>query len=123
MADAGVDVPATRSASVTVCARSSRRDAETLADCERRKMPRLAGVEPSRGLGHGLGVTGRRLSAPTERSLVFVFGPTSGVRLPYVFHKHRKAVMNLHGAEGVVAPEARGSSGGSTADVDEDGAP
>lgn len=42
---------------------------------------------------------------------------------PQVFHKHRKVVMNLHGAEGVVAPRTRGSSGGSTADVDEAGAP
>ena len=44
---------------------------------------------------------------------------------PQTFHKHRKFVMNLHGEEGVVAPLARGSSGGPAADGDagDEGAP
>ena len=42
---------------------------------------------------------------------------------PQVFHKHRKTVMNLHGKEEVVAPLARGSSGGAVADTVEGATP
>ena len=69
--------------------------------------------------GVGASSTGKHRSPQTAPRLR---GPNLGSiepgRSPEVMLEHRKTVMNLHATEGVVAPKARGSSGGSAADAE-----